>query len=1248
MQGGGAAASTRAVSPAGLPKLSRFEVLRTVGEGGTGLVFEAIDRERGVRVALKMLRLLDGDTLFHLKEEFRALQDIEHPNLLRLYELMCDEGTWFITMELVIGTSFLAFVSGGTEPMSVRPSRAVSRSGAQRTRPPAPIPPIDETRLRGSLAQLARGLEALHAAGKVHRDIKPSNLLVAHDGRVVILDFGLVRDAAAAPSADDEVVVGTISYMAPEQAAADEITASADWYAVGAVLYQCLTGRAPFEGPAEEVLRRKQREDPAPPSVINPRVPPDLDVLCMELLARDPAARPSAEEVLRRLEPASRDSFSDRPSMPSVPPAPSRFVGRTAEEEVLAEAFDRVHDGEAATVVVVGESGVGKSALVRHFVKWLPEDAPDVVVLSGRCYEREDVPYKAIDGVIDALSHYASSLPAARVSAIFPPSSFVLAHAFPVLRRVPHIELGPPPDAFGLQEGRSLLFAALRDVLTRLALSRPLVVVIDDLQWADADSLALLADLMRPPAPPLLLIATARASREPRAGGAPFGLSGWVRLLPLERLTRDEGLELATALLGTRGDASVAGAIAREADGHPLFLDELVRHAVLEGGPAPANVHLDEALVARVGRLEPAARGLLELLAVAGVALPQSTAMRAAKLDFDPFTTHARTLRAAHLARTDGWRGGDAIEPYHDRVREAVAARLDDDARRRCHRALAIALESAEPPDADALSTHWLAAGDDAKAGAYARTAAEQAFAALAFERAAELYERALAKAPLDEPARQALRIRLAESLANGGRCGEAGRAFFVAAEHAEPSRALDLRRRAAEALLTGGRWAEGEGVLRAVLAAVGLRLPNAPIVALIGLLFFRLCLWLRGLAYRERSAATISPHALTRLDACAGVGRILSVVDTIGGAYFQTRALLQALKLGEPHRLSHALAVEGVYVASGGPRNTARSERHLVQAEAIARRTASPQALALVHVATGYARFCAGRLREAREECDRGATQLREECPAAFWDTRTAQMGAIWAVGWMGDLRELSERVERGVREAEHGGDLYATATLRTGIPNLTWLRRGDPAEARAIVVDATREWTSRSYHNQHYWSLLALTQIDLYEGHGRAAHARVTREWGRIQRALILQIKMIAVEAIHLRARTAIAAANEQAGTARDALLRAAERDARTLTRFDWSIARPFAEIVRAGVASSHGDVDTAAARLRSASEGFDEVAMALHATSARWQLGRLLGGDEGAVLRKSAEAWMEASGVASPARMVAMMAPGFERRS
>ncbi|MGZ3407384.1 MAG: serine/threonine-protein kinase, partial [Polyangia bacterium] len=248
----------------------RFEVLRCLGAGGMGVVYEAYDRERQARVALKTLRSLSADGLLRFKREFRDFLDLSHRNLISLGELFSEGRDWFFTMELVEGSSFLDWVrppkSGAKAPTFansslVSPSAKTVAEFTPRLRDVS-LPPLDLERLRGALAQLVEGVMALHAAEKVHRDIKPSNVLVTPDGRVVLLDYGLATEAGREEQLSSADVVGTVEYMAPEQAAARPIGPPADWYAVGVMLYEALTGEVPFAGPALEVLMNKQRLEP--------------------------------------------------------------------------------------------------------------------------------------------------------------------------------------------------------------------------------------------------------------------------------------------------------------------------------------------------------------------------------------------------------------------------------------------------------------------------------------------------------------------------------------------------------------------------------------------------------------------------------------------------------------------------------------------------------------------------------------------------------------------------------------------------------------------------------------------------------------------------------------------------------------------------------------------------------------------------------------------------------------------------
>lgn len=822
----------------------RFEIQSRLGEGAVGVVYAAYDRSHKTMVALKTLGIPSSDSLLLLKSEFRAVQDLQHPNLVQLGELIEDHGEWFFTMELLEGVDFLKYVRP-------EPTR------------------FDEARLRDALAQLARGLHALHSAHKIHRDVKPSNVLVTGEGRVVLLDFGIVRDLLA-PTPRDEGMIGTASYMAPEQAEDEGVTTAADWYSVGTVLYQSLTGELPFRGTFGAVLEQKLATAAPRASARAAGVPPDLDALCADLLRTNPSQRPDGAEILSRLGASVREATSGQHAV---------FVGRKAELGALQGALDRVVAGGTVTVLIEGESGVGKSHLLRSFTERLSARHPSALSFFGRCYERESVPYKAVDGVVDGIANFLREV-GEEDDSLWPAGMDLLAHAFPVLapfarRRASSVSL----DIANPKERRQRTFQCLRELLTRIGSRAPLILGVDDLQWADADSLSLLGEVLRPPhGPRLLLVAAARLGTDGRSSNAAAELRGDVTRIRLEKLPAEETEELIARLLPATANESdrrqKVRAIAHESGGHPLFIDELVRQGPLSAAvEGSAAVRLDDALWSRALRLGDAARELLELTAVAGLPLPQATLARAAGVETGELFRIAVVLRAERFVRTGGIGLQDSIEPYHDRVRESVLAHLDSEIRKHWHARLAAALEEASSPDPELLATHWSGAGDRVRAATYAVAAADCATRATAFDHAAQLYRRALDLDPSERPARQETERKLAEALTNALRGAEAAEVRLALAERAEGTEALDLRRRAAEQLMCSGHFDRGVQILSAALRAVGIGQPRSTLSLLFSLLFFRLVLRLRGLRRKARNPAKLDRWGLARIDTTRSAG---------------------------------------------------------------------------------------------------------------------------------------------------------------------------------------------------------------------------------------------------------------------------------------------------------------------------------------------------------------------------------------
>ena len=705
------------------PAIPRFEIVRLLGKGAMGEVYLAVDRERGGRVALKLLRNADPARIARLNGEFRILAEVVHPNLVQLFELIDVDGSRVFTMEPIDGIDFVADarVAGAHD-------RAIPASGSDASRTwssldlvklkrstestPTPVPTDTEAtegaalrdriaRLRHTLPQLAAGIRKMHSLGKVHLDIKPLNVLVDTGGRVVVLDFGFARDVPRSVGMISNPAEGTPAFIAPEVLRGDDVGFAADWYAVGVMLYEALTGVAPHGSVVHELmLSRLCLPTPSPRDRL-PDLPAELDRLCVGLMNLDPRSRLGFDAIVQWAGIQDARDVDERDFRDVL-------IGREAEIRFLEAALWRARDERAAQIVMVeGGSGIGKTVLVRHFLE--ARARLGAIVLDGRCHDAEVVPFNALDRIVDALVRVVEELDWAGLKQLPQEDIRELAQMFPVVGVLdPAAMLLPSaPDAV---TRTTRAFRAFREILIALAEEREVILFVDDIQRADRDSSRLIqALLQRPRAPAVLFVGACRA--EDRASESTLaifddGALGSVERLHLEPMTVDEVVAFAREVGGEAALRDVASLerLASEAGGVPFFVEQALRFGDSGRGEVES---LAEVVARRIRDLEPGDRAVLEAAAVGGGLESRHMVLQVAGVGADEPRVLSR-LRVQRMVRTRGPRFDDPLEVNHDRIREAVLEKLAVEHRVRLHLAFADAHDAQAPGAVDALE-HVLA-----------------------------------------------------------------------------------------------------------------------------------------------------------------------------------------------------------------------------------------------------------------------------------------------------------------------------------------------------------------------------------------------------------------------------------------------------------------------------------------------------------------------------------------------------------
>ena len=782
-----------------------YRITGLLGEGGMGVVYRAVHTETNAHAAVKTLQVLNERMLTSIRRETHALGRISHPGVVRIMGAGVEGGLPWYAMELLEGLTLQRFAqnrwlaavssaptladeSGASLSGVVRASGEINRDAPVET--PRLTPeivqgqPVGAGALREMLTLIRRlciPLAYLHGEGIVHRDLKPENVFIRPGMLPVLVDFGLVSRFEGTGGRDSIDILGptmgTPAYMAPEQIRGEGVDARADLYSLGCVLYELLTGRPPFVATTTmELVGNHLLKDPVPPSELVEGVPAALDEVIMRLLAKRPRERIGhASDLAAALIAIGAEASPGY--APEQLPAPRAYLyrpGLAGRDDLVRELkryVDDTREGVGSLVLLGGESGVGKTRLATEVGRvahgaGLRVVACECVPLNSPDTEGADfngAPLHPFTRLLQAIADRCRELGAPETARLLGARGWVFAPYAPSLATVPGLTEFARPAALSAEAEQRRLLDDLAQTLAAFAEDKALLLIVDDLQWADELSLAFLDSLTGAwfEKNPVMILATYRAEERTEAIRK-LSAQAWARTVEISRLDESTVGEIVAAMLAMgEAPAGFVSFLAERSEGNPFFVAEYLRVALAErflfrdengdwqitGGDAESgeasyeSIPLPRSVRDLVGRrlegLGPKHQSLVEVASVMGREIdPEVLAVVArahGAMDDNDLLEGIRALLGRQIFEETE---AGQLRFVHDRLREIAYQRIADERRRTLHRAVAESIE-ARYTDADELAPqyrvlahHWTQSGVTTKAIDYLERAGTQALEA--------------------------------------------------------------------------------------------------------------------------------------------------------------------------------------------------------------------------------------------------------------------------------------------------------------------------------------------------------------------------------------------------------------------------------------------------------------------------------------------------------------------------------------
>ncbi len=1085
--------------------LGCFLLIRQLGKGGMGNVYSAIDLRSTAHVAVKVMRHLDSWSIYRFVEEFSWLSQLNHPHLVKLYDAYSEGDIRYFSMEQVDG-------------LTIRQWFQTLDPGENRW-----------ALLRQVLAEAASAIRFLHDCEVIHRDVKPSNLMITPGRRAMLLDLGLAMRAGKAKDAvhavDGSKIVGTIQYLSPESLSGEQPTFASDWYSFGVLIYETITNAYP------PIAIDPHNNDVTARYSINRKVlrekltdyPEDLVELCIDLLSVDPDERPTGNQIIERLGIEVNQTISFA--------AETCCLGR---EDVLSalDAFMRTSEDAAKLVLIRGESGIGKTTVAKHWMADTQLHDPGCLILQIRCHLQDHTPLRALNLLAQQLVTVLPDLPDHLWSDLAESEGAEIIYGFPQMQQLVKLRLRPKDPAIGVTELAARRAAGLHALLywlCKLSQRQRVVLVIDDAQWADADSGRLLAQLFGTNIGfqgTLVLLDQGTTVQSPLVETIFSSLSDptnhklEITLQPLADTSCLELLAKWSSRVGLELSHVIATNLTRRSGGNPFLLREVlsayvnhVFHAKVEDDEwikFESGRHSDGHLQSRFSLLPLSMERVLQFLAIADEPLGFHQLQMVSRVLPNELLPLINYLASQGWIRINGTSLDSDLEIAHDRFREVVLESMPQERRHRRHYRLARTLSSESPPPWARIAHHYWRSERFREAAACYMEAALIAARNNAFVEALWYLERANHPEAdrSEQEQRKALRFRADCSAASGNwsQAIEDYQALKQNATGAEEQVLLDC--------LTGEQWirlGQLDNALERLSAALDSLSANQT----------KRRSWLpkfqsipdtlvqRVLTLSPRAEAATYEHFTASEQCLNRIGTPLAFLDLGLGAKLVTTLAQIATERGNDCDRALAILRWATLLSLAGQLNPRGTIRCLRIGRKLARASGNQTAIAFGQTCMFLWQYMQGHFQSALRFGERSLSRYRTAELANQWEIGFVQWSMLSHYWHLGELRRLCDSATELRKQALARSDAMWTFWMHTHSAHLVDLIHDDIEQGQRSIELAAKAIDRQWDQSPQFFFWISQVRQQLYEGNAAGGLQRFHADWDFLCKSPLSRIK-------------------------------------------------------------------------------------------------------------------------------------------